>query len=420
MTFESIDDLVSEITGGKHWRQDWTKIYSAGNVYAAGTVVAGRWYDLTGYQQNEYVHGNFVYNGHFLAGLGGWTPSSANVAWDAVNTAASKTGASGETITINTDCTSGVTYEVIFTQAAYAGSGNVTISLGGTSGTGRTTNATFTENISCGATGNAPLTITWASTVSASRIDNIIVRRKLGFTPYSDSAVGREAGIWHGGNVSPDTKHLINLGAWTTAAVGAGSIIHFVDLLGVYPQIATNSASVQSLNNSLILPRYADGKGVRAFYTTSTTNGANAQNFSMTYTRPVDGSPQAESERSLGAAIANTASCITGHMSHTGVAAGNFGPFLPLGGGDQGIVSVQSAQFSAASAGAGFVDLVLCKPIASIPITTAFIAAERDLLTQLPSLPRIYDGAVLGVIIQSGAVIAAATQWQGYCEFAWG
>lgn len=413
--FSSVDDLASEITAGKTWRQDFSKIYAATDYYGAGTVVAGRWYDMTGYGQQPFAHGNYIYNGAMQGGLAGWTPGSANVAWDAATFSASKTGASAETLTQNTDCVSGTTYEVIYTLSAYAGSGNVGGSLGGTALTNRTANGTYTENISCGATANAPLVFNFASTVSAGKIRNVQVRRLLAFTPYTDVAKGREAGIWHGGDVSGDTKHLTTVGAWTTAAIGAGSLIYIVDLLGAYSKIATNSATAQTLNNTLTIPRYTDGKGVRAFVTNFVTNGANAQNFSMTYT-----TVGSASGRSLGAVVANTASCITGHMSTTGVAAGNFGPFLPLGGGDAGIISVQSAQFSAASAGAGFVDLVLCKPLCCIPVTTAFIAAERDLLSQLPSLPRVYDGAVLGIIAQSGQVWTSGTQFQGYIEAAWG
>jgi hypothetical protein len=303
---------------------------------------------------------------------------------------------------------------VIYTIANYTGSGNITISLGGTAGTNRTANGTYTENITCGATSNAPLVVTFASTVSAARVDNIIVRRLLAFTPYADSAIGREAGLWHGGNVSSETKHLLTVGARANAATAALSTLYIVDLLGCYPKIATNSASSQSLNNTASIPRYTDGKGVRAFYTLNTANGANAQNFSMNYT-----APGSVSGRSLGAVVANTASAITGHMSHTGVAAGNFQPFLPLAGGDAGIMSVQSAQFSAASASAGFVDLVLCVPLAAIPTTTAFVMAERDLMTQLQSLPRIYDGAVLGMFLVTGGVVASGNAIDGYIEVGW-
>lgn len=41
MPFTSIDDLVSSITGGKFFRNDWNKI-TGGAAYAAG-----RWYDFS-------------------------------------------------------------------------------------------------------------------------------------------------------------------------------------------------------------------------------------------------------------------------------------------------------------------------------------------------------------------------------------
>jgi len=414
MPATSFDDIIAEIAAGKFWRSDWVKNYAATNVYAGGVVVAGRWYDMTGYDQGQYVHGNYIFNGHQTAGLAGWILSSVNLTWDAVNTAISKAGAASETATQNTDCVNGTTYEVIYTIAGYTGSGNITVALGGTTGTVRTANGTYTENIACGATASAPCVLTFPTTVSAGRIDNIMIRQLRAFTPYTDSAKGREINIWHGGNVSADTKHIMNMGCVANAATAAGAMVYLVDMLGCYPKIRTDLATSQALTNTLTLPRYTDGKGVRAFYSLSTANGANAQNFAMGYTAP---GPAAG--RSLGAVVANTASAITGHIGHTGTAAGNFGPFLPLAGGDAGIISVESAQFSAVSAAAGFVDLVLCKPLAYIPVTTAFVAAERDLLTQLPSIPRVYDGACLGIIIQAGGVVASGNAWQGYTEFFW-
>lgn len=55
---------------------------------------------------------------------------------------------------------------------------------------------------------------------------------------------------------------------------------------------------------------------------------------------------------------------------------------------------MQSLTLSAASL-AGTAALVLCKPLLDIPLTTASVAVERDLLNQLPSLPKIEDGACL-------------------------
>lgn len=415
MGFSSLDHLISQSTAeGKNWRADWMKLYTG------GVVVAGRWYDLTyfGGTPAAYTHGNMVFNGNFDGGAGGWTLSSANVAWTAATQLLTKTGGASETISQNTECVNGVTYSVAYTIAGYTGSGNIVVSLGGTNGANRSANGAYRENIVCGATADAPLVVTVPAGVTSVTIDSISVIREFGFTPYTDSGVGREAGVWHGGDVSADTKHMINIGAWTQAAAGVPSVLQIVDMLGCYPRIPTNVATSQTLNNTLTLPRYTNGAGVRAYYAINTTNGANAQNFSFGTSGYTNSAGTAG--RSIGATVANTASAIQSHIGHSGTAAGNFGPFLPLAGGDAGIRSAQSAQFSAASASAGFIDLVLCRPIVTIPLTTAFVASERNLLSQLFSLPQVVDGAVLGVLVQSGAVIASGTQFGGYCDFAWG
>lgn len=161
-------------------------------------------------------------------------------------------------------------------------------------------------------------------------------------------------------------------------------------------------------------PRYPDGKGVRAFYSISAAPGANARNFVMNYTNT-----NLTSGRNLGATVAATASSIISHIEYSGVAAGNFGPFLPLMGGDQGITSVQSLQFSAASASAGTANLVICKPLAYLPLSTVSVAAERDLVNQLPSLPEIKNGACLAFILFAGAVVPSGAQYQGSIDVAW-
>jgi len=122
----------------------------------------------------------------------------------------------------------------------------------------------------------------------------------------------------------------------------------------------------------------------------------------------------------LGATVSNTASSIASHILHSGVAAGNIGPFLPLAAGDAGVQRVENVTFSGVSAAAGSVCIVVCKPLASIPLPYGFIAAERDFMSQLPSLPRIYDGACLGYLLFDGAISVAGTQWMGNIDLAWG
>lgn len=412
MGWTSVDDMVNQITtNGKTWPTYWSKNYNGGGV------VAGRYYDLTysGGNPAAYTHGNMVFNGNFDGGTGGWT-LTAGLVWTAGTQLVTKSGGALDTLTQNTSCVNGVSYSVVYTIAGYTGSGNVVISLGGTNGTARTANGTYRETIVCGATANAPLVVTVPTTVTALTIDTLAVTRDLGFTPYTDSGIGREAGFWHGGNVSAATKHMTLLGCSTQTATGANSNVMIVDMLGCYPRIRTDLATSQTLNNTLTIPRYTSGAKVRPYFAINTTNGANAQNFSMVYT---NSGPTAG--RSLGATVANTASAIQSHLGHTGTAAGNFGPFLPLGGGDAGVQSVQSCQFSAASASAGFIDLVLCVPIAVIPVPAAFLMFERSLAGgQLFSFPQVYDGAVLGLLVSAGNAIAAGTQFSGYSELGWG
>jgi hypothetical protein len=107
---------------------------------------------------------------------------------------------------------------------------------------------------------------------------------------------------------------------------------------------------------------------------------------------------------------------------HSGVAANNYGFFLPLAAGDTGIQSFQTFQLSTAYITAATVTgaIVLCKPLATIPVVAASVAGERNFMTQIPSFPRIYDGANLTILQFAGGATALNTPVYGYLETAWG
>ena len=220
--------------------------------------------------------------------------------------------------------------------------------------------------------------------------------------------------IWHGGDVSTDTKHLINMGAYTAVATGVPSVLMLVDLCLYYPGISMNSASAQNFVNGTTLSRYTTGAGLRASLIINTTAGATAHNVALSYTNQ-----SATAGRTLPVTVACTASAIVPHITHSGTSANNYGPFLPLASGDTGVRSVQSLTLSAASL-AGTATLALYKPLAVLPLTTLGVAAERDLMNQLPSLPRVQDGACLQFLLFTGAATAASTNFYGYDDFAWG
>jgi hypothetical protein len=251
------------------------------------------------------------------------------------------------------------------------------------------------------ALGGTPVANAWAGTALAWRT--------------CDAATGNGTqifGLPHGGNVSPDTKHILNVQALTGVATGVPGQLMLVDLQGYWPGISNNSAVAQTLTGTPSL-RYTNGAGCRLFWVQTATAGATAQNIAVSYsnTTPTSG-------RTLPVTVAMTASAITPHISHSGTAANNYGPFLPLANGDTGVSNVASVTMSAANTGTGA--LCLAKPLLTLPLTTVSVAAERDLLNQLPSLPRVMDGACLTWLYFAGAATAANTNFYGAAEFGWG
>lgn len=216
-------------------------------------------------------------------------------------------------------------------------------------------------------------------------------------------------GIPHGGNVSPNKKHLLNMNAWSTATTGVPGTLMLVDMQGYYPGISNNTTSAQTLVGTPTL-RYTNGEGVRAFMVQTSAAGATAQNIAMSYTDQAG-----NASNSMPVTVSCTASAIAGHISHSGTAANNYGPFLPLASGDYGMRSVQTVTMSAANTGT--FALVLARPLAQITLSVAGLMTEKDLLNQIPSLPEIKDGACLTWLWGAGAATAASTTFAGGLEF---
>lgn len=249
--------------------------------------------------------------------------------------------------------------------------------------------------------GGSPIANAWAGTALAWKT--------------CDEATGNGTqifGMRHGGNVSTDIKHLLNMNAWSTAATGVPGTLMLVDLQGYWPGISNNTSSAQTLTGTPSL-RYANGAGCRLYWVQTSAAGATPQNIALSYT-----DQSANTGNTLPVTVAMTASGIAGHISHSGVAANNYGPFLPLASGDSGVQNVASVTFSAANTGTGA--LCLARPIAQITLSVSGLMTEKDLLNQIPSLPRIYDGACLVWLWGAGAATAASTTFAGGLETVWG
>jgi len=234
----------------------------------------------------------------------------------------------------------------------------------------------------------------------------------LAFQALTD-ATANATGIPHGGDVG-GFKHLLNAAAQTAAGTTAPCVLMLVDLLGFYPITSVTTTGDQALNNAVGLPRYTDGAGVQAFLTPSTVMGAATPSIRLTYT---DSAGNAGNLTPATLPIGNSAAAVT-QIVYSGTGAGKFGPFFPLAVGDAGIRSVQQFNLSASYV-SGVLNLVLCKPLMTLPITTLGVTAERDLVNQFMSMPKIHDGACLAWLMLAGAATPVGTPLSGHLEFGW-
>ena len=220
-------------------------------------------------------------------------------------------------------------------------------------------------------------------------------------------------GIVHGGNVSTDLKHLLNMAAWTTFSTGVPGTLQLIDMQGYWPGINLNLATAQPLTGTPAL-RYTNGAGLRLFLAATVASGPVAHNLSVSYTNQTG-----TAGRTLPVTVSGTPSAITTHLLHSGTIGNNYGPFLPLASGDSGIQNAASVTLSAAS-GAGTAALVLARPLAQITLSVSGLMTEKDLLNQIPSLPRILDGACLTWLYAAGNNTNTFSTFAGSTEFVWG
>jgi hypothetical protein len=321
------------------------------------------------------------------------------------------------------------------------------------------------------------------------------------FQPTSFSTTNA-TGIPHGGNVTPDYKHIVNASAYSAAATTMPAVLMLVDLLGFYRVTSVTTTTSQSLTNTLssfstftadastdicthtninlmpytrvqltttttlpaglslatdyyvikvtdltckfatsyanavagtainitdagtgthtintLLPRYTNGAGVQAFMwnTNATALGAATPNLSIGYTN----SEQTASRATPTTLPIGKTAAANGLVLYSGTGAGKYGPFMPLQGSDSGIAKVDSVTISVSYVSGEF-SIGLAKPLIVMPMTTIGVASERDFMNQLPSLPRVYDGANLTWMLYSGAATPTNSSFFGHIDLGWG
>lgn len=166
---------------------------------------------------------------------------------------------------------------------------------------------------------------------------------------------------------------------------------------------------------SWLLPRYTNGAGLNAifFNPASTAMGAATPNLSLNYTN----SSQTASRATPTVLPVGKTAASNSIILYTGATgAGKYNFAVPRASGDSGIASIEGIRNSTSYV-SGTYTVALYKELARFPITTLGVAAERDFLNQLPSLPRIYDGAALYFLTGSGALTPANSAFSGHLDF---
>lgn len=217
-------------------------------------------------------------------------------------------------------------------------------------------------------------------------------------------------GILHGDDKSPEQKHLTD---WMLVSPTAGFVGRFMllDYLLYYPFVDGDELDTQTMDNTITLPRYADGAGVQAMMVAAAPTTGSGR-FTFDYINQ-DGNAATSPTQFCSVAAANIASLITSEPA----SAANGSPFLRLANGDSGIRQITSVSGSVANG--GLAAIVLVQPIANHVIREVNTPSEVNFVTQVPGAPRIYDGAYLNMIVQCSATIAAGTL-AGRLNFAWG
>ncbi|CAN5813259.1 hypothetical protein BH20PSE1_BH20PSE1_00920 [soil metagenome] len=194
----------------------------------------------------------------------------------------------------------------------------------------------------------------------------------------------------------PDTLHMLT--AWLSSTIAAGTF-HLMDRLLDYATISFTSTSLQTLDNTVTLPRYTAGAGVRMFFEVTTGLGATPQTVTITYTNQAGTGSRV-------ATLSPVVSSAAARVPQTGF-------FIPLADGDSGVRSVQSCQLGG-SMGAGVGNLTLCRPFFVMPITQANFPFLLNLATSFPLLQQLVDSQCLMLLIK------AATTSSGNVDFGLG
>lgn len=216
-------------------------------------------------------------------------------------------------------------------------------------------------------------------------------------------AQSTDAGIYHGGAVSPKTLHLRRLLAMMVASNQSVPLI-LLDYCLYYPFIDESIPDVQTMDNTQPLTRYPSGAGLMMLPVLVAPHAVGTGTFfSVSYTN------------AQGVAGQTTQSCqlctqfVNGTVVTSPGAVGTlhaFAPFIPLAPGDTGVQSIQSVTMTGAL-DVGLFTIALVRPLANLSILENTAAAEVDYIRDRAlSAALVVDDAYLNFIALANGSLA--------------
>jgi hypothetical protein len=217
---------------------------------------------------------------------------------------------------------------------------------------------------------------------------------------------------------------LMSGAASATVATNQRQTIHMMDYLLYYPFIDTDAVGeVQTLDNTITLPRYIDGHGVQVIAVGQSASSA-VGTYTFTYTNSEGVSGRVS--RPTFTKIINGGGVI---VSSTSNGVGGSQAFDQLQAGDKGVRSIDSINFT--QAGGGLMALVLvfplwnnlnitqeCRRTASGNLESYGAAVMTEAVIHRPT-KEIKQGAVVGFLGLGNAGSLASSVLVGNLETVW-
>lgn len=238
---------------------------------------------------------------------------------------------------------------------------------------------------------------------------------------HDDTELGA---LMHGGNVSPATKHLIS----GHVRVTDQTTMNEVQVMCLYDMVISYDNSTllvtnQTFTNTLTAQRYISGgdPGLQIMGCGATAQVSNATYTSVKYTSiggtsgqtvPSIGLQQCpDSSTPSGTTPPSTCFAILNGSNVRGMLS------IPLVVGDGGVKQIDSVQMSATVTDAN--NYILGFQLAWLPFQGTDVMHAYDFVKQIPSVPRIRDGACLTVAMMFPPN-ASSVRWQAGFNVAWG